>query len=119
MSIDKSKFPEISKILVKNLGLSPGTAYQWWHAVEKSTHADTVAVRGLYQLYSTWKSSYTRLCQVYVTQLSARRLVESLEALWAEGLLSRRTATEVEECIFRLTDQDGVWLLAQDVNHAA
>ena len=116
---DKSRYPEIFKILSSSLGLMPGTAAQWWHAIAKSTHADTIAIRGLYQLYSTWATGRDNLCRVYVSQLSARRLVESLEALWAEGLLDRRTTTEIEERIFALTDQAGIWRLAQEANHAA
>jgi len=117
--MNRAKIPEVFHILATNLRLAPGTAYQWWIAMEKSQHADTIAVKNLYQLYSVMPAKREQLWSVYVVQLNAHRLVASLEALWCEGLLPRLTATEIEEEIFRLTDREGIWLLAEELGRAA
>ena len=117
--MNRAKIPEVFQILSTNLRLAPGTAYQWWIAMERSQHADTIAIKNLYQLYSVMPTKQEQLWSVYVNQLNAHRLVDSIEALWVGGLLPRLTATQIEEEIFRLTDHAGVWRLAEQLGCTA
>jgi len=104
-------YPELYRILtVDGLHLPHGLQAAWWRALRTSTDRDSHAVFNLFRLYdSSAGLSYDGWMSVLYRQLGPTRLIQSVERLAEDHLLSRAEASRIQEQILSMTTRDGSW----------
>jgi hypothetical protein len=81
-----------------------------WDAITKAKWSTVKAWREAALLLDARGSSVDAVARFLTQGTPPSRLVEVLEGLVLEGLLSRQVVTQVEERIFQRIRPDGLWM---------
>src|SRR2546427_11487898 len=91
------------------LGLSPDGCATWWRALGKARYTESVSFKQDLLFVHARPFTVEIVDGFFASGFTPRRCIETLEALHAEGLLTRAQATVISEHVLDCTDVQGHW----------
>jgi hypothetical protein len=86
----------------------PGAlAQQWWRALSLAEHGRPLSWRQALLLYGPAPTGDSR--HLIHSASAPQKVMDVLEDLVEEGLLSRQTASQIQERVLRQVSRDGRW----------
>jgi hypothetical protein len=104
--------PTLWRTLTRYVGLHEDAAAQWWTVLHQAQSAKPQAWLRQLQFYDarqSWNQAPEVQQRYLVRSMPPKQLVEVLEALVEEGLLTRRCGNALEDAVLLCVDAHGQW----------
>jgi hypothetical protein len=104
--------PTLWQTLTRYFGLHASAATQWWEALQqaKSPKAHTWLEQMLfYDARPTWNQAPEAQQRFIVHSMPPVQVVEAIESLVDEGLLTRTRGTALQEAVLECVSSTGQW----------
>jgi hypothetical protein len=104
------RVPQIWQLLMGYFELEVPLSRAWWTGLERSTWSETRAFYHMLRLFDARPGTDIDQVMTFVQELTTpQTIVDVLEALVQERLLSRRKAIALEEAVLARVDREGRW----------